>query len=68
MDYIPSPGPILSDDMATIRRTLVPYCLSCGRIFTSPELAWYVPIDGHVVCSECSRIHQDRQLRIYIKC
>ena len=65
--YKPFPKPILTDDTATIRRARVSYCQSCGRDFASPELVYYAPLDGNIVCRECSEIHQDRQLRIFIR-
>lgn len=66
-DYQPFPKPILTDDTATLRRAHVAYCQSCGRDFKSPELVYYAPMDGNIVCLECSRVHKDRQLRIYVR-
>lgn len=66
-DYKPFPYPVLTDDTATIRRARVSYCQSCGRDFVSPEMVYYAPIDGNIVCQECSEIHQDRQVRIFIR-
>lgn len=66
-DYVPFPKPILTDDTATIRRAFVAYCQVCGRDFIAPELVYFAPIDGNIVCSECSGIHKDRQLRIYVE-
>lgn len=66
-EYKPFPAPILAGDTATLRRALVSYCQSCGRDFASPELVYYAPLDGNIVCRECSEIHRDRQVRIYIK-
>lgn len=67
MDYKPFPKPILTDDTATIRRASVSYCQACGRDFKSPELVYFAPLDGNIVCSECAEIHRNRQLRIYVK-
>lgn len=67
IDYKPLPKPILTDDTATIRRSHVSYCQSCGRDFKSPELVYYAPIDNNIVCEACSMVHKDRHLRIYIK-
>ena len=59
--------PILTDAAATIRRAAVSYCQVCGRDFITPELVYFAPIDNNIVCSECAQVHQDRQLRIYVK-
>jgi hypothetical protein len=58
--------PILTDDTATIRRAYVSYCQVCGRDFMSPELVYFAPIDNNIICTKCSEIHRDRQLRIYV--
>lgn len=66
--YTPFPKPILADDTTvTIKRAAVSYCQVCARDFKSPELVYFAPIDNNIVCRKCSGIHQDRQLRIYIK-
>lgn len=52
-------------DTITLRRTYVPYCQVCARDFKPLELVWYAPIDNNVVCEECSRIHKDREPRLY---
>lgn len=54
-------------DKIAIKRTPVSHCQNCGRDFDSPELVYFAPLDGNIVCQECSRIHRDRQLRIYIE-
>jgi len=66
-NYTPFIRPILTRDTATIRRASVSYCQVCARDFQSPELVYYAPIDGNIVCKECSNIHKDRQLRIYVR-
>jgi hypothetical protein len=42
-------------------------CQNCGRDFIGPELVYYAPIDNTIVCSGCSEVHKNRQLRIYVK-
>ena len=56
-----------TDDKIAIKRTPVSHCQNCGREFKNPELVYYAPLDGNIVCSECAEIHKDRQLRIYAK-
>ena len=56
----------LTKDTATIRRAAVPCCQNCGRDFISPELVYYAPLDGNIVCSGCAQVHRDRRLRIYV--
>ena len=51
----------------SIKRTPIGYCQVCGRDFISPELVYFAPIDNAIVCSECSEIHRDRELRIYVR-
>ena len=50
----------------SIKRTPTSYCQVCQRDFISPELVYFAPIDGNIVCSECAQVHRDRQLRIYV--
>ena len=54
-------------DKISVKRAVVTHCQVCGKDFNSPELVYYAPIDNNIVCSVCSEIHRDRQLRIYIK-
>jgi hypothetical protein len=54
-------------DCPLILEAKIGYCQACGRGFASPELIYYVPLDGNIVCSKCAEIHKDRQLRIYMK-
>jgi len=51
--------------MKIIKRATVSYCQVCARDFKSPELVYFAPIDNTIVCEECSKVHKDRQLRIY---
>ena len=57
----------ITDTSVTIKRTPCKYCLVCGRDFASPELVYYAPIDNNIVCEACSRVHKDRQIRIYVR-
>ena len=66
MDYTPFPKPILTDDTATIRLAGANHCQVCARPFTTPELVWWIPLDGNTACQDCSRIHLDLHLRIYV--
>ena len=59
--------PIITDTTVTIKRAAVSYCQVCARDFKSPELVYFAPIDGNIVCRKCSEVHGDRQLRIYVK-
>lgn len=67
LDALEKEGFELTKDTATIRRAAVPCCQNCGRDFISPELVYYAPLDGNIVCSECAQVHRDRQLRIYVR-
>lgn len=54
-------------DTIAIKRTHVYYCQVCAKEFKDPELVWYAPIDNNIVCEDCSQIHKDRQMRVYVK-
>lgn len=47
-----------------IKTTGIDYCQSCGKDFKSKEAVYYAPIDNNVVCEKCSRVHEDREIRI----
>jgi hypothetical protein len=47
-----------------IKTTGIDYCQSCGKDFKSKEIVYYAPIDNNIVCEKCSKIHEDRELRI----
>ena len=51
----------------SIKRTPINYCQVCQRDFISPELVYFAPIDNTIVCSGCAQVHQDRELRIYVR-
>jgi len=54
-------------DKIAIKRAVVSHCQNCGKDFDSPELVYFAPIDGNIVCTKCSEIHRERQLSIYVK-
>lgn len=47
-----------------IKTTKINYCQSCGKDFKSKEVVYYSPIDNNIVCEKCSRVHEDREIRI----
>jgi hypothetical protein len=63
----PFANPVITDDTVTIRRAAVSYCQSCAKAFKNLELVYWVHLDGNTVCSACSDIHRDKQLRICVR-
>lgn len=47
-----------------IKTTGISYCQSCGVDFEPQEVVYYAPIDNNIVCQKCSRVHEDREIRI----
>lgn len=48
-----------------VRITGVGSCQVCGQDFKHGQAVWYAPVDNNIVCYQCSRVHADRQVRIY---
>lgn len=48
-----------------IPKTPISHCQNCGRDFSPQEIVYFAPSENNIQCEECSRIHKDRELRIY---
>ncbi|MFA4834881.1 MAG: hypothetical protein WC749_02250 [Dehalococcoidia bacterium] len=49
-----------------IKQTLIPYCQACGTTFAHLDIVYYAPLDGNIVCAECSRGKEDGEIRVFV--
>lgn len=49
-----------------VKETSVSYCQVCGKDFEHFDIVYYAPVDNNIVCPKCSKIHSDREPRIYV--
>lgn len=51
----------------SIKETHISYCQICGKDFEPNEKVYYAPTDNNVICDKCSKLHKNREPRVYIK-
>lgn len=55
------------EDLELIKVTHKDYCQSCMKDFEDGEIVYYAVIDNDIVCHECSKVHSQKEVRIFRK-
>lgn len=55
------------EDLELIKVTHRDYCQSCMKDFENGEIVYYAVIDNSIVCHECSKVHSQKEVRIFRK-